>query len=299
MDLNLNITQMCKSIVSKFSISFKKNLFFSLLMLLLFQVLSPTEITAQGNLLLMPRRIVFEGAKRYEEINLANTGSDTAKYVVSFMQIRMKEDGGFEEIKQPDSGQNFADRFLRFFPRSVSLAPNEAQVVKVQLTRINELQPGEYRSHLYFRAIPVEKPLGEKDSIKDSSISVKLVPVFGISIPVIIRVGESTTKVSISDISLQASQDKVPGLNMIFHRSGNMSVYGDVFVDLISADGKTTRVGTVNGIAIYTPTLRRQHHIDLLKIPGIDYHSGKLHVLYTTQAEDKSLKIAEAELDLH
>ena len=50
------------------------------------------------------------------------------------------------------------------------------------------MSPGEYRSHLYFRAIPAEKPLGEKEVLKDTtSISIKLVPVFGITVPVIIR----------------------------------------------------------------------------------------------------------------
>jgi hypothetical protein len=121
---------MCQSIVLEKTSSFKKYLLFFLSVWMLFQVFSPTQMIAQGNLLLMPRRIVFEGAKRYEEINIANTGIDTAQYIVSFMQIRMKEDGGFQEIKQPDSGQHFADRYLRFFPRSVSLSPNEAQVEK-------------------------------------------------------------------------------------------------------------------------------------------------------------------------
>src|ERR1700722_7793293 len=123
---------------------------------------------AQGNLLLLPGRVIFEGAKRYEELNLANTGKDTARYVISLMHIRMKEDGGFEEIDQPDSGERFADRYIRFFPHSVVLGPEESQVVKIQLTKINELLPGEYRSHLYFRAIPDKAPLGEEGPVTDS-----------------------------------------------------------------------------------------------------------------------------------
>ena len=289
---------MCQSIVAKKLLPYKKDLLFFLIAILLFQVFSPTAIIAQGNLLLMPRRIVFEGAKRYEEINIANTGTDSARYIVSFMQIRMKEDGGFEEIKQPDSGQRFAEKFLRFFPRSINLAPNEAQVVKIQLTRTGELEPGEYRSHLYFRAISTEKPLGEKEAVKDSGISVKLVAVFGISIPVIIRSGESTTKVEFSDLSMQFPIDKAPVLNMTIHRSGNMSVYGDIFVDFVSNAGKITRVGSVNGIAVYTPTLKRLHHIELGKFPGIDYHSGKLQLTYLTANDAKPIKIAESELIL-
>src|ERR1700723_1699840 len=119
-----------------------------LLGLLSLQILFSGRTMGQGNLLLLPGRVIFEGAKRYEELNLGNIGKDTARYVISLMHIRMKEDGGFEEISQPDSGERFADRFIRFFPHSVELGPGESQVVKIQLTKISELAPGEYRSHL-------------------------------------------------------------------------------------------------------------------------------------------------------
>src|SRR4249920_2293167 len=74
----------------------------------LFSIFS-TGIFAQGNLLIFPKRVVFEGGKKTEVITLSNTGKDTAKYSISFVQIRMNEDGSFENISQPDSGQMFAD----------------------------------------------------------------------------------------------------------------------------------------------------------------------------------------------
>ena len=202
---------------------------------------------AQGNLTLMPKRIVFDGSKKYEEINLANTGKDTARYVISLMHVRMKEDGGFEEITEPGAGENFADKYIRFFPHSVVLGPEESQVVKIQLNRTNELTPGEYRSHIYFRAIPNAAPLGEPQTQKDSGISIKLVPVFGISIPVIIRVGEVNTEVSLTEPSINMAEDTVPVLSMTFLRKGNMSVYGDLSVNYISAQGKTISAGTNKG----------------------------------------------------
>ena len=261
-------------------------------------LICPTRAMTQGNLLLMPRRVVFEGAKRYEELNLANTGQDTARYVISLVHYRMMGDGGFEEILQADSGENFADRYLRFFPHSVTLGPAESQVVKIQLTKINELAPGEYRSHIYFRAIPSDVPLGEKPAIADTSISIHLVAVFGISIPVIIRVGESTTHVVLSDLSLEESADKVPILNITFRRTGNMSVYGDLKAEFISAQGKITPVGEGKGIAVYTPTPSRRFRMNLIKIPGVDYRSGKLHVVYTTQVKSGVAMLAEEQLIL-
>lgn len=252
---------------------------------------------AQGNLLVTPKRIVFEGSKRSEELNLANIGKDSATYDISFIQIRMKEDGTVEKITEPDSGQNFADKYLRFFPRSVTLAPNEAQTVKVQIIRTAEIIPGEYRSHLYFRAVPNEKPLGDKEAQKDSSISVRIVPIFGISLPVIVRSGESNTQVKLSDLSV-TDKDKSPSLKITFHRQGNMSVYGDVLVDHISPDGKVSRVGVVRGLAVYTPNTARNFNLALNKPSGVNFNSGKLHVVYAADQNDK-LKLTEEYIDLN
>ena len=234
------------------------------------------------------------------DLNLANTGQDTATFAISLVQIRMKDDGGFETITEPDPGQRFADKYIRFFPRSVTLGPNEAQVVKVQLTKTNELAAGEYRSHFYFRAIPKQKPLGEEDKVKDTTtISVRLTPIFGITIPVIIRVGESTTKVTLSDLAFQTVNDTIPNLSMTFNRSGNMSVYGDLAVDYISTQGKKIRVGIANGVAVYTPNTIRRFQFNLNKLPGVDYKTGTLRVIYSAPSDVKPVRYAEAELALH
>lgn len=268
----------------------------------LYMIFYSISATAQGNLLVTPRRVVFDGQKKTQELNLANTGRDTAKYIVSIMEIRMNENGTFEKIIEPDSGQVFASNYLRFFPRSVILAPNEAQLVKIQLIKYNQLEPGEYRSHIYFRAVPDEKPLGDEEHVKDSgTIAITLVPIFGLTIPVIIRVGESTAGVSFSDLSFSITGDTTPGINMVFNRTGNMSVYGDITVEYISPQGKVTSVGFVKGVAVYTPTRKRQFHIDLNKPPDVNYHTGKLRVIYSAQTDGKTKQdaLAQAEITLH
>ena len=272
----------------------------SLCGLIAFTFLFPFNIAAQGNLLVTPRRVVFDGTKRSIDLNLANIGQDTATYAISLVQIRMKEDGGFETITAPDPGQNFADQNLRFFPRSVTLPPNEAQVVKVQLVRATQLASGEYRSHFYFRSVPKIKPLGEEETVKDTTtISVRLTPVFGITIPAIIRSGVSTTKVTLSDLALTIAEDATPTLRLKFNRTGNFSVYGDLAVDHVSPQGTVTRVGAANGIAVYTPNSARRFQFNLNKVPGVDLKSGKLLVVFSASSDVKPAKLAEAELLLH
>lgn len=266
-------------------------------LILLFACLLPLNVMAQGNLLVTPTRVVFDGRQKMQELNLANTGTDSARYLISFIEIRMNEDGTFDKINEPDSGQYFASDHVRFFPRDITLAPNEAQLVKLQLTKTNQMTRGEYRSHIYLRSVPNEKPLGEKNNKTDSAgIAVKLVPVFGITIPVIIHVGEIISGVNISDLSLVAGDDKQARINMVFNRSGNVSVYGDVLAEYISPQGKIIQVGAVNGIAVYTPNTKRQFHMDLNKIQGVNYHKGKLRVTYTNKKENATVQLTQAEL---
>ncbi|MCD6011749.1 MAG: hypothetical protein K0Q79_1611 [Flavipsychrobacter sp.] len=258
---------------------------------------SPTTSSAQGDLLISPLRIVFEGAKKSQEINLANVGKDTATYAISVVDYRMKADGSFEQITEPDSGQYFAGPYIRFFPRKVTLAPNEAQVVKLQVIKTAQMADGEYRSHLYFRAVPDEKPLGEQAKKDTGGISISLKPIFGITTPVILRVGENDANVILSDLDFTIPND-TPRLSLSFNRTGKMSVYGDIKVDHVSPSGKSTQVKIVKGVGVYTPIPARRFAMELDRDKKVDYHKGKLHITYTLQTSDKSEKKAEADVEL-
>jgi hypothetical protein len=256
-------------------------------------------IKAQGNLVIIPRRVVFDGPEKTQEITLANGGSDSAKYIVSIVQMRMKEDGSFEVITEPDPGQNFADKYLRFYPRSVNLAPKESQTIKIQLVKTDKLAPGEYRSHIYFRAVPAVKPLGNNESLQDTtSVIATLTPVFGITIPVIVRIGETTGQVTLSDLSVEKVNDTTSKCKMTFNRTGNASVYGDIFITYTSPSGTVTKVATVKGIAVYTPNSIRRFDCKLDNIPGVDYHKGTLHIVYSTTMGTKPTNLAESVLIL-
>lgn len=279
-----------------------KNIYFvpALLITIVMSLLPSIKTRAQGNLLLTPNRIVFEGQKRMQEINLANSGKDTVSYLVSFIEIKMNENGTFEQVSVPDSGQYFASSYLRFFPRRVTLAPNEAQTVKVQLTKAGQLSSGEYRSHLYFRAVPEEPALGEGDSSHDvTGLTVQLTPVFGITIPIIIRIGELTNAISLSVSALEMSADSTLSVPLTLNRSGDKSAYGDLKITFISSKGKTVQVAEVKGVAVYTPTTSRRLKMKLQNVPGVDYKTGKLHITYSTSSDTPPIQLAETELALY
>ncbi|MFV8342642.1 molecular chaperone [Flavobacterium sp. XS2P39] len=266
-----------------------------ILLLLLLFLFYTVSLTAQGDLMIFPKRIVFDGIQnRSQNINLSNVGKDTATYKLSYNQIKMDEDGKFISIEEPEPDQRFASSYLRFYPRMITLAPNESQTVKIQLIKTNELQQGEYRSHLYFRAVPKNKVLEKEYPIqKPEGLSISITPVFGISIANIITIGESTTVVTLSNLAVQQSDEEIT-LSLDFNRSGNMSCYGDIQVNHISATGITTSAATVKGFAVYAPGNLRSTKIKLNSPQNMS--KGQLQVIYS--AQDKGLKYAEAALRL-
>lgn len=266
------------------------------LLLLLFSPFAG-PLMAQGDLMVFPKRIAFDGIQnRVQNINLSNVGKDTATYKLSYSEIKMDQDGKFIAIEEPELDQRFASPYLRFYPRMITLAPNESQTVKIQLIKTNELQQGEYRSHLYFRAVPKNKVLEKEDPThKPEGLSISITPVFGISIANIITIGEATTAVTLSNLAVQQSEDGTT-LSLDFNRSGNMSCYGDIQVNHISPAGITTSGATVKGFAVYTPGNLRRTKIKLSTDQKTDYTKGQLQVIYSPQ--NKGTKYAEATLRL-
>ena len=259
-----------------------------------------THAYAQGDLLITPTRVVFDGNKQKEELNLVNVGSDTAIYSISFVQYNMKEDGGFTQIEKPDSGQFFADPYLRIFPRRVTLAPREPQVVSLQFRRKTDMVPGEYRSHLYFRAEKDNKPLGMENTVTDTTqLKVQLIPIFGLSIPIIIRSGAVTVSASLSDVKVITRQDSIPFLQFTINRTGNISVYGDFLIEHIPAQGKPYEVGKGKRVGVYTNINKRFVSIKLNQVDGLPLSGGKLKIQYVSSEENKKPVIyTDTELEL-
>jgi hypothetical protein len=251
---------------------------------------------AQGDLLVTPTRVVFEGNKQKQEINLVNVGQDSAIYSISFIQYKMIEDGSFVRVEKQDSILMFADPFLRIFPRKVSLGPGEAQVIMLQYRRKADMLAGEYRSHLYFRSEKDYKPLGEINQDSTAAISVQLIPVFGMAIPVIIRVGTASVNLAFSDLKLGKKTESGQFLTLTINRSGNISAYGDIIIEFVPSKGKSFQVAKINGIGVYTTISKRHLNIKINNPEGTTITDGLIKVKYVSSGETKELVYAEAEL---
>jgi hypothetical protein len=252
-------------------------------------------VSGQGGLIILPKRLVFEGNKRSAKLSIANTTADTVKYAISVIEMKMMADGSFIEVKKSDSGQSYASDHLRIYPKTVSLGPNDWQTISVQLSNASKLPQGEHRSHIRFTPLATEN-IAPQPKSTSNLIKVKIIPVFAITAPVIIRIGENNTRAHFTNVSFTYDADSIPVLNATINRAGNMSTYGNISVIHISPEGFETHVAYLKGLAVYVPNSTRNLSLNLDKKVGVNFSVGSLRVVYTTFIEERPVKMAEYEI---
>ena len=249
-----------KSVLEPFRLGWLPLLFLGL-QFLTFPFAGPAS-AGPGDLLVSPVRVVLEGRERSAEVTLVNRGAETATYRVSVQNRRMLEDGRFEDVVEPRADELTAEEMIRYAPRRVTLDPNRPQTIRVVLRKPRGLEDGEYRSHILFRAMP-DADAGESIELQggdDSGLAIRLIPVYGVSIPVIVRQGDLAAEVSFGGTvaTLAATDDSPPSLSLEINRDGNRSVYGDIVVSLPDRPDEEGVIGLVRGIAVYTPNRKRR-----------------------------------------
>ena len=264
--------------------------FVLVLVLSIISALPVTNANAAGQLMVSPTRIVFEGNERTQKVNLINNGSETGRYRISFVRRKMTEDGKFEEVSENEPGM-YSDDIVRFSPRQVTLQPGQSQTVRLMLRKKRDMQDGEYRSHMLFQSLP-DPATSDINILTDNNstgLTVQLIPVVGITIPIIVRQGKLSSTISLSDFELkQANTVKAENtLSFKINREGNSSAYGDFRVYFIPKGGEAVVVAQVNGLAVYTPLASRSVDIRLQTPSNLNLSNGELHITFLEPGKDE------------
>ena len=194
-----------------------------------------------GDLLVAPTRIVLDGRKGAEVI-LNNIGDEPATYRISVEFRRMTEDGGLVDVTEPSAEDKIAEDMIVYAPRRVTLAPHQPQSIRIAARAPAGLPDGEYRVHMLFRAIPPATPVDAAATSAGSGqgLHFQLIPVYGVTIPVIVRLGNLQATAAIANVRLDKADGK-PVVDLDLSRSGARSTFGDV---------KVLKAGVKNPIAI-------------------------------------------------
>jgi P pilus assembly chaperone PapD len=211
-------------------------------------IAAPTiPVQAAGDLLVAPTRIVLDG-RRGTEVILNNIGAEEATYRISLELRRMNDNGKLEDVtpETATDGEKAALEIIRFAPRRVTLPPNQPQSIRIGLQNTEALPDGEYRAHMLFRAIP-KAPDPVADDAPANGLKINLIPVYGVTIPVIIRKGELKATAGIADARV-ASDNEGATLQFQLSRTGERSVFGEVHV---TKPGVSEPVLVAKGLAVY------------------------------------------------
>jgi hypothetical protein len=254
-------------------------------------VTAPTPASAGiGDLLVAPTRLVLDGRKGAEVI-LNNIGDEPATYRISVEFRRMAADGGLVDVDQPTAEDKLAEDMIVYAPRRVTLAPHQPQSVRVSARAPQGLPDGEYRVHLLFRAIPPARPVSAAQSAEaPKGLSFALIPVYGVTIPVIVRFGNLQAKAGIANVHLE-KRDGKPAVALDLSRSGDRSTFGEVRV--LKA-GVRDPIAIQKSVAVYKEVATRR-----VTIPVDEAFKGALSgpvtVQYVETYDDGSHTIAETQ----
>jgi len=253
-----------------------------------------------GDLTILPTRVVLEGRIRASEVMLKNAGKAPATYRIFVQEMEMTPEGQLRQRTKAPKEITAAD-LIRFSPHQVDLAPGESQIVRIQVRKPEDLLDGEYRSHMVFQGIPpAEAPETTDPQAAKTGISITIKPIYGISIPIIIRSGTTTASVEIGKLTyLPATKEGyLSGLRLDLVRQGNRSVMGDVEASLDS--GGTIRKGTVvgkaKGVAIYPSIASRQVLFPLEPPKGESLKGARVKVTFAPR--DIKLPPAQGFIDI-
>ena len=256
--------------------------------LILFSGLS-SGVQAAGNLMVTPTRIVFEQGDRSAQITLVNQGNKSTFFRISFLRQNMTENGEFVAVEDGASGM-FADPLIRYSPRQVSLQPGQSQVIRLALRKPGDLAKGEYRSHMLFQALPdpTSTSVEEITQQEPNGITIELIPIVGVSIPVIVRHGEMNSKVALANPAIvQGTKTKnYRRIAVNINRQGDGSAYGDLRATYTPEGGTPIVIAQANSVAVYSNMQTRRFEAPLRLPSDFTLDKGAIDVIFLKSGEE-------------
>ena len=239
-----------------------------------------------GDLLVAPTRIVLDG-RRGTEIILNNIGDDVATYRISVELRRMTPEGRLVDVAEPNIAEKAAQEMILYAPRRVTLPPNQPQAIRLSARAPQGLADGEYRVHLLFRAIPAPRPAVPAGT-KVEGVAFQLIPIYGVTIPVIVRLGNLEAKAGLANIR-KVTDDGKPAIALDISRVGDRSTFGEIRV--LKA-GVANPIAVVRGVAVYTELGQRSVTVPIDPAHLADA-SGQVIVQYIEPTDTGPVTIAE------
>ena len=270
----------------------------------------PADSAPAKNLNITPKRLTFNRGERSHTVYIYNQGTTPAVFDISMVDRVMLPSGEIEALSQAEKHADLAPiishlasakDMLIATPRRAVLAPGKGQTIRFLVTAPAGASAPEYRSHLTVTTVPprdVGVTAEEAAAAERSNrLSFNVIPVFGVSIPVIVRSGSADVRGAIANAHLSyanispdgvAPPRRTPVLSFDLERTGANSLFGNIEV---RAKNSKELVGLARGVGVYTEIGQRIIQLPLrraitpgeqLEITFVDDDTNPGHVIART-----------------
>lgn len=237
---------------------------------------------ALANLLISPTRVTFDERQRSAKVTVINNSDEQRTYRVVWSEKQALPAGGYNNLAQVTA--NSLSPMTRLSPKQVTLAPGEKQTVKIAIRKPKGLQPGEYRSHLLFQALPNE------NTEQKSGIQINMIMSF--SIPVIYREQAEQPKVTITQAKIiKNSNQSKPQIEVQLQRHNNFSSYGKLSAYVKTASGEAEKVAEISNLSLYPEVDTLTATLSLFKDKQLP-KNGELLIDYQGSDEYRAIDFA-------
>jgi hypothetical protein len=236
-----------------------------------------------ANLNISPKRITFDRADRTATVYVFNQGTATATFDIALVDRVMLPDGQIMAVSEAQTHPEYkatldrlksAQGMLVATPRRATLAPGKGQTIRLRAvpptTGAGPASSGEYRTHLTVTTIP-PRDIGltaeQAAALSPQELRFQINSVFGLSIPVILRVGTPDVRGAVENIKYaiqNVSPDGVappkptPVVTFDLVRLGPNSLFGNLEVRGSKEKASEDPLAAARGIGVYPEIDRRQ-----------------------------------------
>jgi hypothetical protein len=251
---------------------------------------APAATNVGANLNISPKRITFDRADRTATVYVFNQGTAAATFDIALVDRIMLPDGQIMAVSEaqthPEDKATLdrlksAQGMLVATPRRATLAPGKGQTIRLRAAAptagAGNPTSGEYRTHLTVTTIP-PRDIGltaeQAAAISPQELRFQINSVFGLSIPVILRVGAPDVRGAIDNIKYTTqnlSPDGVappkptPVVTFDLVRLGPNSLFGNLEVRGSKEKPSEDPLAAARGIGVYPEIDRRQVQLPLTR----------------------------------
>lgn len=249
--------------------------------------------TVSANLNISPKRVTFDRADRSATVYIFNQGNGPGTFDITLIDRVMLPDGEIlplaeaqakPELKAYVDNLKSASSMLVVTPRRVSLAAGKGQTIRIRAAAAvggaaGGPAPGEYRTHLTVATIPPRDAgltAEQAAATGTQQLSFQINSVFGLSIPVVLRVGPPDirgsiegAKITTENVSSDGASPPRPTSMLRFKlvRLGPNSLFGNIEVRGSKEKAGAEPLAAVRGLGVYPEIDHRDIAMVLKRAP--------------------------------